>query len=333
MGDKRLLVVDGNNIAHRARYKFELDNNGVDVSVTYGFLRMLLSYMRIYRPNAIIVCWDGGLPKYRRDIVPSYKSNRSHDNDDIAYSEFVRQVQELHSSILPSMGAMSVMRRYVEADDLVYNAALMADGYVSVIVVSNDMDLYQCLELSDDSTLVQVLNPHTNALVDRMWLEDKCGVPIDNYVAWRALQGDTSDAIAGASGIGPKTATKLFQAYKDASPVTSSIYQAAKSNQLGANSKRILDFGWLKWYDNISVMDLAYDRSGARKVLLDALSTHYGTNLAQFRQHLMRNAFISIMDGDAYLYVRALETPTLHHKGLRIPAICSYRTPWEGNYA
>ena len=36
-----VLLIDGNNMAYRAKYVFDLSHKGVDVSVVYGMLRMI----------------------------------------------------------------------------------------------------------------------------------------------------------------------------------------------------------------------------------------------------------------------------------------------------
>jgi len=50
-----ILIIDGNNLAHRVRHTFSLSNRGVDVSTTYGFLRTLGTMLKKFSPTSVIV--------------------------------------------------------------------------------------------------------------------------------------------------------------------------------------------------------------------------------------------------------------------------------------
>ena len=314
---KTLLVVDGNNIAHRCRYKFQLDNNGTDVSVTFGFLRVLLSYIRKHNPTSVIVAWDGGLPPYRRERVPAYKANRNHGVDDpLAWEDFLRQMHEIRDVSLPLMGVASVWRKYIEADDLAFHAAAMAQDYDKVIIASNDKDLLQCCRFPN----TVILDPAKDALKDATWVEDEYNIKFDQYVYWRALQGDSSDNIAGVNGIGPATATKLFKEYQS----ISSVYNAANDGKLGAIGTKIVSFGWQNIVNNVYVMVLGFDRSGARKVLSDGMWAWEPADISKFKRYLMQNAFMSLLEPVTYTAAKKLQRPDLS-EDLRIPVIYGYR--------
>lgn len=140
-----LLIIDGNNLAHRARHSFNLSNAGVDTSVIYGFLHVLTSYMRRYNPDAILVAWDYGIPEFRRVAVPEYKANRKHDDDPEDYQDFLRQMREL-SSILPKCGILSVRHSGAEADDIMSQASQLSVD--EAYIITSDKDLLQCVRKS-----------------------------------------------------------------------------------------------------------------------------------------------------------------------------------------
>lgn len=320
---KTLLIVDGNNIAHRVRHKFNLSNGDVDVSVTFGFLKLLMSYMRKYTPEAVIVAWDGGIPPFRRKLVPSYKANRTHGADDpLAWEDFIRQMEEVRDVSLPLMGVMSVWFRYVEADDLMYQAAFLAkDEYDTVVLVSNDKDLYQTARIEN----VFIHDPNKNVLKTHRMIEDEFDVTIENWVHWRALQGDSSDNIPGVKGIGPKTASKLFRDYK----YISGIINAATEAKLGKIGQKILEFGLAGVAENVRVMGLAFDRTGSRKILIDESYGWQRPNLKAFRQYLARNLFDSLDDPSLYALIKGLQAPVFQEDGVRTPIIIGRRQPYE----
>lgn len=322
-----LLIVDGNNIAHRVRYKFDLSNNGVDVSVTFGFLKVLLSYISKTRPEAVMVAWDGGIPNYRREKVPSYKSNRDHGaHDPLAYQDFIRQMDELIEVSLPLMGVLAVRKRYVEADDLAYHAAFMASlsgHYKRIIVASADEDLMQVVNIPG----CVVLNPNKNELRGAQWIESELGIPPTSFAHWKALQGDSSDNIPGVVGIGPKTASKLFQEFGSLSGI---VNAASGSNPVGKIEGKlkesILSFGFEQLSRNVHTIVLAYDRTGARQQILNENWFWEPANVKEFKKYLLQNAFISIMDGSTFSKIKELKKPVFA-TDLRVPVICGTRRP------
>ena len=94
--DGAVLIFDGNNLAWRAKHSYELSYKQWDVSMLYGCLSMIASNVRRF-PNvrAVVLCWDGGVPKFRYDCIPTYKH---HDHaDDEGYQDFIRQLKELQT--------------------------------------------------------------------------------------------------------------------------------------------------------------------------------------------------------------------------------------------
>lgn len=139
-----ILLFDANNLAYRCRYAYDLSHNGEDVSVLFGFLKVLSSTIRKFGDVKVVVaCWDGGVPAYRKEAQPEYKASRDH-SDDETYRDFVRQVRILHN-FLPKLGVSSVRKRNCEADDLIAKAAKVFHGDYLKIIVSSDKDLLQCV--------------------------------------------------------------------------------------------------------------------------------------------------------------------------------------------
>ena len=186
-----ILIIDGNNMAHRCRHVFELSNKGVDVSVTYGFLRVIVSIIERFQPVSVIVCWDGGVPAYRIQANDHYKANRT-QRDELEYLDFRRQIREL-INILPNTGIACIYKDGAEADDLMYHASRVCDG--RRVIVTSDGDLWQAV-----SKDVCVYSPIKDVMYDEEAVFQECGVPPRQIPHWKALHGDSSDRHEGIVG-------------------------------------------------------------------------------------------------------------------------------------
>lgn len=312
-----LLIIDGNNLAHRCRHVFSLSNRGVDVSVTYGVLHNLKSLIGKFSPQAVVFCWDGGTPEFRRQRVPEYKANRVKGEPD-DYANFIRQIQELCDYALPMMGVITVQRKGVEADDLMYHMTRISN--MDNIIISNDIDMMQAV-----NGTTQVYSPTKDRLFNEQEVLKEYGVEVGNFVHWRALQGDSSDNIPGVVGIGEKTATKLFQQYGSLSGIINAAEGCNPAGQItGKTGERIKEFGSHRITNNVYIMALYKDRLGCRKALYDTIADYQPAEHVRVKKYLLRNAFNSLLD---YLPAKLsrLTAPILMPNA-RIPVIAKKRT-------
>lgn len=213
--DYVIILVDGNNLAHRARHVYKLSYQGRNVSILYGVLRSLATLYKKYSPYRIVVCFDGGIPASRRELVPSYKINRHVDDaDDHALTS--KQIDEL-LLWLPKFGIFTSQAKGYEADDLIaawvnylptlYSTHPMMQDQ-KLLIVSGDKDMYQLVDNG-----VDVVDPMAKTLVTLDNFERVTGVPKESYLLYKALVGDESDNIPGIKGIGPILASKLVHNY------------------------------------------------------------------------------------------------------------------------
>lgn len=318
-----LLVVDANNLAHKCRHVFQLTTPaGVDCSVTYGVLSVLKSYISKFNTAAVVLCWDGGLPSHRLARHPEYKANRV-KGDEIEYKNFLRQVQEISKILADAFGVFSIRSPHVEADDLMYHTAVLThENYDRVILISSDMDVYQAVNISNN---VFIYNPEKDDLRQAQYLQETYDINPKDYVHWRALQGDGSDNIDGVPGIGPKTASKLFQTYKSLSGI---INAAHGDNPIGTITgkigENIVAFGSQNLTRNVFVMALTFDRAGARRALLTGLENYKWGEVKRIKQYLMSQSFTSMMDAGVYKLFCSLEKPELDDS-VRIPVVVHKR--------
>ena len=206
-----LLIVDGDNLAHRAYHSTPKTVTGADgapINALVGFVNLLVSVWTNERPRAIFVAWDTlGVPTYRNELWPAYQSGR------VFEPEIVQQL-ELLPELCVAFKLGVGKRAGSEADDLMAAAAnkeVKRGG--TCLLLTTDRDAYQLVSES-----VTVLSARRGASeLDRMGppeVVERLGVRPDQVPDFKALAGDSSDKIPGARGIGLKTAAALLAQHK-----------------------------------------------------------------------------------------------------------------------
>jgi 5'-3' exonuclease len=318
----RNLIIDGNNLAYRCRYSFDLSNNGMDVSIVYGFLRVLLSLISKFQADTVLVAWDYGIPEHRRKRMPEYKANRkSKKEDDSEYEDMIRQMNVLER-MLPMFGVVSVRIPSCEADDIMYHASRIFVGHS--IIVSTDKDMLQAINSN-----TKVWNPAKEILYDKDEFEEEYGIELNQFVEWLALQGDKVDNIIGVPGIGPVNATKLMNKWGSMTRIVNAALGIDPDKTMSPNiATKIVSVGDSKLTNNIFVIALFADRAGTRHHIRMNVSKFMDASIPAVKRFLMDNAFVSLVDKVGLL--RKLSSPELLD-GVRYPMVCNYRRSYGKN--
>lgn len=278
----RTLLIDGNNMAYRAKYSFQLSYRGKDTSVIYGCMRMLSTLAREYKPWSIVVMWDGGLPLFRKEAVTSYKSTRERDVD---YFTFKEQMDELHDS-LPKFGILSIRRGGIEADDLLYQGSRMLSD---VAIVTSDADLLQAV-----SPEVSVIRPgkKDDTIVTLDNFTEVVGIPPHKFMMYKCLIGDSSDNIKGVYGVAHITAVKLLA--KLTGEITpEAVLDACTSAKLRG---KLIEFFDTRYEKVRYAMDLAEDKVGAKLTILDQGSSFTKFNKKFYFSFCAKYGFSSLIE-------------------------------------
>lgn len=253
------LIIDGNNLAYRAHATTNLTTkSGENVSAIYGTLNSLQSFLRKSSSgwknklltevqealldrtktfSEIVVCWDGGKSKWRRNIYPDYKGQRAvkrasqTEEERNSYYQMLDQMETLHQ-MLPHFGVKSLKVKDWEADDLIYLSTKLSNEDDICIVVSTDRDMLQLV-----SEKVFVWSPFKEVLYTPKNFAKETGVSKQYYLTYRILVGDKSDNINGIHGIGDKKAKDLIIKYGDIRGIQSQGETLRKS----VVTERILD--------------------------------------------------------------------------------------------
>jgi 5'-3' exonuclease len=104
-----------------------------------------------------------------------------------------------------SLPVASISIDRAEADDVIAYICNQMFPDDKKVIMSTDKDFFQLV--SDKTT---VYRPTTKEIVDRQYLQDKFSIAPNNFVLYRAIDGDPSDNLPGVKGIAIKTVNKLY---------------------------------------------------------------------------------------------------------------------------
>ncbi len=226
---KRILLIDLSAIFHPAWRSNENGPVSVAYEATIGGVNRCIS---VVKPDATAICLDGK-GNWRKELDKSYKAQRD-PLPPVFFAEFDRVKQRLRDD-----GLLLWQADGFEADDLIATAVTEArktecDG---ATIATHDKDMFQLVGVG-----VDVLSLSTFEIRDAAAVEGKFGVKPEQLGDWLALVGDASDNVKGAPGIGPKTATKLLQAYGNLAGVFKAAYDL-KSDLTPAIRKSLTENG------------------------------------------------------------------------------------------
>ncbi|MBI5622123.1 DNA polymerase I [Candidatus Falkowbacteria bacterium] len=209
MAKKKLVIIDGNALIHRAFHALPptlRTKDGTVVNAVYGFALILLKIYKELKPDYLALTLDRAAPTFRHIEYTEYKAHR------------IKQPDELYAQIplvRDLAGAFNIPTYELdgyEADDLIGTITAKTDGGVRNIIVTGDMDT---LQLVDNDTEVFTMKKGVNDTVtyDSAAVVERYGLRPDQMIDYKALRGDASDNIPGVRGIGEKTAVELLQQF------------------------------------------------------------------------------------------------------------------------
>ncbi len=203
---KRLYLFDGSSYVYRAYYALPplKTKDGFPTGAIFGFLRMLLAFLKEKKPLYAAVVFDAPKKTFRSELFKDYKAQRRPTPDDLK-----RQIPVI-KKILKLLGMPVLEMEGVEADDVIASLAkeFSSKGW-EVFIYSPDKDMAQLLHLKG----VRLVNPLTEEEITPEKVEKKFGVKPERIPSFLALVGDKADNIPGVEGIGPKRAAEILKRF------------------------------------------------------------------------------------------------------------------------
>jgi len=230
---KKLILIDGNAILHRAFHALPplTSKNGDIVNAVYGFFSMFLKIMEDQKPDFIVVCFDKKAPTFRKELFVGYQAKRPKMSDDL-----IPQIKFVHEILEKAKVEIFEIDGY-EADDLIGTIAVQSQKSgrksqkeeIEVFIVSGDRDLLQLV--NGHVKMIAPVTGLTNMIVfDEGSVLQKYGIKPSQMVDYKALVGDPSDNYPGVAGVGPKTAASLINEYGSLENIYKNLEQIKTKN-------------------------------------------------------------------------------------------------------
>lgn len=226
-----LLIVDGTNLAHRAWYAHK-DADAMAAQVA----AWLLSAANRVGASGMLCAFDApdGTAS-RKAMFPDYKAGRAEREPEL--KDAVADAPRL----IAARGIPTLVPQGAEADDVL---ATYARAGERVVLVSGDNDAKALLEFAGTEVLVPTSTPAGVAgwkLVTADRLAEMTGVEAVNWRLYAAAKGDTSDAIPGLPGVGPKKAAALAAAFGTVHGLQAALEAGEREALAGAVGKSLAD--------------------------------------------------------------------------------------------
>lgn len=207
-GDRPLLVVDGDSLAHRAYHGLPRtirDGGGRPANMLVGFATMLATLWQSERPRTVLAAFDTlTAPTYRSELFAGYQAGREFP------PELTEQLDRL-PELVGAFGFPHAKAAGYEADDFLAAAARAETARGGrTLIVTSDRDAFQLA-----SEAVTILLPRRGVSelerVGPAEVRDRYGVDPAQVPDLIALRGDPSDRLPGARGIGAVRAAAILR--------------------------------------------------------------------------------------------------------------------------
>ena len=210
MANRKIAVIDGNSLMHRAYHAVQTPMNtpdGTPTNAAFGFMSMLLKFIEVAHPDGIVCAFDAGKPKFRIEAMEQYKAQRP------PMDEALRVQFPLVESLLEAMNIPVVKVPGWEGDDILGTVAARDEARGDrTLLVTGDKDA--CQLASELTSIVNTKKGITDVVIyNPAGVEEKYGVTPQQIPDYLGLMGDAADNIPGVPGVGPKTASKFLQKY------------------------------------------------------------------------------------------------------------------------
>ncbi len=223
------VIIDGNALVHRAFHALpELTTKtGEIVNAVYGFLLGFFKVIKELQPNYLVATFDTAPPTFRHKMFKEYKATRKK-----APQSLYDQIPKI-KDILNSFNVPIFEKQGFEADDLIATISERAEQQsqeaekaTEIYILTGDLD---ALQLVNENIKVYTFSKGIKSpkIYDLEKVKKRFELLPNQIIDFKALAGDASDNIPGASGIGGKTATELLKEYKN----IKNLYQNLKKGE------------------------------------------------------------------------------------------------------
>lgn len=219
MASRVHLLLDGNNLCHRALYTTGRKQlNGQTCGVVFGFFRSLQVLLRRFQPDYLVLAFDDCTSDklFRTKLFPGYKKTRREKvrtSSELELKSTLFQQERAIRSIFSDVGCgVAYVENYgFEADDwlAVFTRSARIFPEDQVIIVSSDEDLFQLI-----NARTTVYNPTKDIAYTLPVFQRMYGYTPDRWIERKAICGCKTDDIPNASRIGETIADNWLSGRK-----------------------------------------------------------------------------------------------------------------------
>ena len=283
-----LVIIDTPALYYRAFYSVPsslTSADGTPVNALRGTLDAIATLASRLNTTRIITASDAAWrPSFRTKIVPEYKAHREREDKPGTETpdELIPQIPLIYEACT-LLGLPVGHIQDTEADDVIGSVVHQWDGPITV--VSPDRDLLSLLSPDKQITL---LRPRPRGQWEETTINDLpelYGIPNgERYRELAALRGDPSDGLAGAQGIGEKTAAKLLAGYGSLDNVFDAAKRGVKDHGLSPKRRDNLLAAEAAVRNNVQVMTVLTDLDVSNLIESSAAITPNVAGLDAFAQ-------------------------------------------------
>ncbi len=306
MPEKKIAVIDGNSLMHRAFHAVPQNMNapdGTPTNAVFGFISMFLKFLDVSAPDAVVCAFDAGRPAFRMEALEQYKAQRP-PMDDALRVQF-----PIIEELLASMNIPVVRVAGWEGDDVLGTVAARDEqlGF-RTLLVSGDKDVYQlCSELTHVMTTRKGMTDVVIYGPDEV--RERYGVGPEQFPDFLGLKGDSSDNIPGVPGVGDKTAAKLLSTYGSLEGIYEHIDELKGKQKERLVENRDAAFVSRKVATIVRDVDFELDLEGASFPSFSAQAVTEAFSKYRFNAHLKR--VLSLVDEPASAAFEPIEVAPL----------------------
>lgn len=207
---KRLILIDGNAILHRAYHALPplTSPEGKIVNAVYGFTSMMIRLFSDMKPQYMVVTFDRPTPTFRKKLYKDYQASRPKMDDALS-----AQIPVIHDVVHAMKIPIYEFDGY-EADDVMGTIVHQVKKSVDeIIIATGDRDIFQLVEDGKVFVYMPTKGLSEAKLYGEKEVQERMGIVPKQITDLKGLIGDSSDNYPGVDGIGPKTAITLLTKY------------------------------------------------------------------------------------------------------------------------
>ncbi len=201
-----LFLMDGTAFLYRCFYANPgmKRADGFPTGAIFSLGRILLRILKQEKPTGFVFALDGKGKTWRHELYQPYKAQRTATPEPL-----IQQIEPL-TRLVRALGLPMIVSEACEADDCIAGLADQFKSSRPVVIIGSDKDFKQCLSRD---VLLWDPSGKNEKITTLETFQRETGLTPAQWADFQAVIGDSSDNIPGVPGVGPKTASTVFEKF------------------------------------------------------------------------------------------------------------------------